>query len=117
MADAVARSAAGAGDASFFPASAEQYGTWQPQKLYVHLWAEGQIRLDWHRPLDAFGGKDGMTVAKEAMAMHVSQVKHGWKIEEGGDCDNALFGLYYTGVGPDEAGDDLFEHTSRTERE
>ena len=106
-----------AADPVSFPDSAEQYGLWQVQKCYVHLWAEGQIRLDWHRPLAAFGGRDGMTVAREAMAMHVSQVKHGWAIEEGGDCDNALFGLYFSSVGADEAGDDLFEHTSRTERE
>ena len=117
VADAVSRSVAGAADPAFFPASAAAYGTWQPQKLYVHLWGEGQIRLDWHRPLGVFGGKDGMTVAKEAMAMHASQAARGWAVEEGGDADNALFGLYFTRVGADEAGDDLFEHTGRTEGE
>ena len=99
-----------AADPEKFTASAKEYGVWQVQKCYLHLYGEGKIRLDWHRPLSAFGGKDGMTVAKEAMALHRSQVKHGWAIEEGGPCDNTLFGLVYSAVGPDEKGDDLFEH-------
>ncbi len=110
VADAVAVSLGKAADPAYAPAEAERLGTWQVRKCYMHLYGEGRIRLDWHRPLGAFGGKDGMTVAREAMAMHRSQTKHGWAIEEGGDYDNTLFGLYHTEVGPDEAGDDLFEH-------
>ena len=115
VADTVTGSVALAADAASFSDSAEEYGVWQVQKCYVHLYPEGRVKLDWHVPLTAFGGKDGMAVAREAMAMHVSQVRHGWAIEEGGDCDNTLFGLYFTAVGADERGDDLFEHTERTE--
>ena len=76
----------------------------------VHLYAEQQLKLDWHVPLTAFDGKDGETIATEALACHVSQMKHGWAMEEGGDNDNTLFGLYATTVGPDVLGNDLMEN-------
>lgn len=110
VADTVRLSVGYAADASRYAASAGEYGTWQVKKLYLHLYAENQIQLDWHTPLARFGGRDGMTVATEALAMHRSQVANGWAMEEGGACDNTLFGLCLTAVGPDEAGDDLFEH-------
>ena len=92
--------------------SAQAWGAWQVKKCYVHLWDQGKLQFDWHQPLTAFGGKDGMTVAKEAFAFHRSQTGHGWEMEEGGPCDNSLFGLYSTTVGADEARDDLMEHIS-----
>ena len=101
-----------ASDQSRFPESARQYGVWSAKKLYVHLYPERQVRMDWHIPLAAFDGKDGMTVAKEALAYHVSQVRHGWAIEEGGNKDNSLFGLYWSSVGEDTDARDLMEHTS-----
>ncbi len=110
VADTVCKAVGFAADASRFEASAKTYGVWQVKKCYLHLYAEGQIRLDWHRPLARFGGKDGLTVATEALAMHRSQVAHGWAMEDGGETDNSLFGLWFTAVGPDERGDDLFEH-------
>lgn len=110
VADTVRLCAGYAADGTKYTESFGKYGAWQVKKCYLHLYKEGQIRLDWHRPLTAFDGRDGMTVAKEAMALHRSQVKHGWQIEEGGPCDNTVFGLYFTAVGPDETGDDLFEH-------
>ena len=61
-------------------------------------------------PLVSFDGKDGETIATEALACHVSQMKHGWAMEEGGDNDNTLFGLYATTVGPDVLGNDLMEN-------
>ena len=110
IADSVTKSVGYAADGQKYPASGEAYGVWQVKKLYIHLWKENQLRLDWHRPLEAFGGRDGLTVATEALAMHRSQTARGWEMEDGGACDNRLFGLYMTQVGPDEAGDDLFEH-------
>ena len=53
---------------------------------------------------------DGEDVAQEAMLCHKSQVKHGWQVEDGGENDNSLFGLYFTCVGPDEAKNDFLEH-------
>ena len=79
------------------------------KKLYVHLWEENQVRYDWLKPLPFFGGKDGLTVATEALAFHVSQTKKGWQMEDGGPYDNALFGLQYTVVGQD-TGLDMMEN-------
>ena len=110
MADTVRLSVGYAADKTKYEDSSKAYGTWQVKKFYVHLYKENQIRLDWHVPLSHFDGKDGMTVATEALDLHRSQVANGWAMEEGGDCDNTLFGLYMTTVGPDEAGNDLFEH-------
>lgn len=110
MADTVCAAVALAADAGKYTDSAGTYGAWQVKKCYLHLYPEGQIRLDWHRPLTRFGGKDGLTVATEALAMHRSQTAHGWAMEDGGEMDNSVFGLYFTAVGPDERGGDLFEH-------
>ncbi len=110
MADACASAVHWAAEADQYPESAEAYGTWQVQKLYIHLYPENEIQLDWHKPLSAFNGKDGMTIATEALACHKSQVIKGWKMEEGGETDNSRLGLYYTAVGMDIAGNDLMEN-------
>ncbi len=115
VADTVRTSVQYAADASRYADSAREYGVWQVKKLYLHLYAENRIRMDWHVPLSRFGGRDGMTVATEALDLHRSQVANGWAMEEGGSCDNSVFGLYFTAVGPDEAGGDLFEHIGQTE--
>lgn len=109
-ADAATKAAVYAADSSKYADSAKAYGVWQVSKVYVHLYDQQQLQLDWHVPLEAFGGKDGETITTEALACHVSQMKHGWAMEEGGANDNTLFGLYYTNVGPDTAGNDLMEH-------
>ena len=93
------------------PESAELYGTWDVPKVYVHLWEENQLRMDWHVPLERFGGLDGMEVAAIAFDKHVSQRdKSQYSIHDGGDTDCSLFGLFHTTVGEDEAKNDLFEH-------
>lgn len=99
-----------AADPAQYPDSAAQYGAWQVKKLYLHLYKENQLRMDWRAPLSAFDGKDGLTVATEALAFHVSQTAHGWAMEEGGQYDNALFGLYASTVGPDVNKDDFMEN-------
>ena len=109
-ADAVTRSLKLAADPGEFPTSAKTYGAWQVKKCYVHLYGKGELLLDWHQPLNAFDGRDGLRVATEALAFHKSQTAHGWAMEDGGRMDNALFGLYYSAVGDDETRTDLMEH-------
>lgn len=109
-ADAAVKAVEYAAKEKKYASSAKAYGTWQVKKVYVHLYDKGQLSLDWHIPLDAFGGKDSMTVATEALACHASQMKHGWGMEEGGSNDNRLLGLYFTTVGEDSHGDDLMEN-------
>lgn len=99
-----------AADPAFDEPTATLYGPWQPLKLYVHLWPEGEIIFDWHRPLAAFNGQTGLEVARAAFEHHVSQQNRGYSVEESGRGDCRRLGLYWSLVGPDEALDDLLEH-------
>ena len=109
-ADAASKSILLAANPKKFTASAEDYGVWTVSKMYVHLYAENPIQLDWTQPLNAFGGKDGLTVATEGLACHVSQVNSGWTMEDSIKYDNSKFGLYYTTVGPDVLCNDFMEN-------
>ncbi len=86
-----------------------RYGVWEVPKVYIHLYEENQIKMDWKKPLSAFGGKTGLEVATEAFRKHVTQQGR-WDVWDGGDWDNSLFGLWHTTVGPDVKGGDMFEH-------
>lgn len=99
-----------AADPSVYPDQVETWGTWDIPKIYIHLYPENQIRLDWHRPMTAFPGKTAIQVAQEAIAWHKTQVEHGWAVQDGGEMDNSLFGLYRTLVGPDTEKNDFFEN-------
>lgn len=79
-------------------------------KVYMHLWKENTITMDWHQPLSAFGGMTAQDVAREAFKCHVSQQGKRWQVEDGGIWDNSQFGLFHTTVGVDEKGGDMFEH-------
>ena len=109
-ADACKLAITAAADSAKYRDSVKEYGVWQAKKLYLHLYKENQIRLDWRVPLAAFDGQDGFTIATQALQFHVSQVKNGWEMEEGGQYDNALFGLYFTTVGEDAEANDLMEN-------
>jgi len=93
-----------------FPDSAAAYGAWQAQKLYLHLYAENRITMDWNRPLASFGGKTALTVANEAYHMHVSQLEYHGNVYGAGKYSSLEYGLAFSAVGPDEAKDDFFEH-------
>lgn len=99
-----------AADAAAYPDSAAEYGAWQAQKLYLHLYGENRITMDWNEPLSAFGGKTALEVANEAYHMHVSQLEYHKNVYGDGDYNSAEYGLALTAVGPDEAKDDFFEH-------
>ena len=97
-------------DESVYPEQVEAYGTWDVPKIYIHLYEENRIQLDWDQPLTAFDGRTAIQVAADAMYWHKSQTQHGWEVTEGGEMDNSLFGLYRTLVGPDTVGKDFFEN-------
>ncbi len=99
-----------AANAKKYPKSVQAYGTWQVKKLYLHEYAQNPVVMDWHLPLEAFGGKDSFEIAQEAMLMHASQAAKGWALEDHGEHDNTLFGLYFTEVGPDKEKNDFMEN-------
>ena len=104
-----------AADSSAYPEQAREWGTWDVPKIYIHLYPENQLQMNWDVPLSNFGGKTAFDVAAEAMLQHKSQVEHGWALTPGGEMDNSLFGLYKTLVGPDVEKNDFFEHLSPPE--
>ena len=104
--------AALAADGTYDPDSAAKYGTWTVQKVYQHF-AQGisQVELEVETPLERYGGKTALEVARLAYAAHRSQRKTKYKPgaanKKKGDIVH--FGLTWSQVGPD-TGNDLFEH-------
>ena len=100
-----------AADESYDPASAELYGVWDTPKLYLHLYEENPIVMDWDQPLDSFDGLSGYEVAALAYGEHESQ--HVWDfrvypLEHVFSCYK--FGLVRSTVGPDVEKNDFMEN-------
>jgi len=98
-------------DPECFPESAEEYGAWQVKKLYLHLYGQNQIVMDWSEPLDFFGGETALSMAEKGFEMHRSQyVNQYHSVKDYGDYDCRVFGLYYTEVGEDVLKNDFLEN-------
>ncbi len=91
--------------------AAQKLPAFQVSKLYLHLWPENAVHMNWDKPLTHFGGRTAFEMAEAGFACHVSQTQW-FKVGRRGVFDCAAFGLYYTNVGPDEKLDDpdFFEH-------
>jgi LmbE family N-acetylglucosaminyl deacetylase len=103
-------------DETCFPESAARYGVWDVDKLYLHLYPENRVTMDWRVPLAAFGGRTALEIADAAFAEHVSQYP-GFRIRDTGALSCAEFGLAFTMVGPDVAKNDFFENVTLWEEE
>ena len=101
---------AAAADPTKFPASAEEYGTWEVKKYYLHLYKENQIVLDFDTPLSAFDGKTAFEMAQEAYAFHKSQRKDWLDVLKSNQYDCRKYGLYSSTVGPDVEKNDFLEN-------
>lgn len=96
--------------------------SWQVKKLYLHMYAENAIEMDWDQPLEAFDGLTGYEVAVQMYDFHVSQHEAGQKNKETGEFEVFIveprdshyscyrFGLVHTTVGVDTVGNDFFEN-------
>ena len=99
-----------AADPAYDPDSAEQYGVWQVQKLYLHLYQHNQIVMDWSEPLPFFGGDNALEIARQAYALHRSQQVTNYHVLDYGPYDCRKFGLYRTTVGEDIQQNDFLEN-------
>lgn len=90
--------------------SAAKYGLWTVQKLYLHLYGDEPLELDWNVPLSSLGGRTGLQAAQDAYALHVTQQNTDYVVTDEGPYSCALFGLAYTTVGDDVQRNDLFEN-------
>lgn len=61
-------------NAARYPGSASQYGTWDPIKVYLHLWPENAIKFRIDDPLPSFGGMTAFEVSQKAYRLHYSQL-------------------------------------------
>lgn len=105
----VCRAVEMASDENCYPESAAQYGTWQVQKLYIHLYGENTIELDMG-PVAAFQNQKVIKIAVAAMRFHKSQSRWSAEVQHANYPMNR-YGLYFTAVGPDTPGmNDMFEH-------
>lgn len=110
-------------DPTAYPASADTYGTWEIQKLYLHLYQENQIVMDYDQPLSTFGGLSAFQVTQKlGFPCHKSQqwtwfkdwlnggsvpITSATQISTYNPC---YFGLYHTTVGPDVQKNDFMEN-------
>ena len=99
-----------AADPNYDPESAAEYGTWKVKKLYVHLYEENQVHMDWHIPMEEYGGFTPWETAVEAFELHHSQYGYFRMERQSLEYDSSCFGLYHSTVGNDTAGNDLMEH-------
>lgn len=109
-ADAAQQAVALAADAGYQHKKLAYTQPWQIKKLYLHLYEQGQLRMDWRVPLEAFGGRTAFDMATAAFECHTSQLHTNYRVEDYGPYDNAKFGLAYSTVGEDVQKNDFFEH-------
>lgn len=110
LAAAVLKAASLSQDAAAYPDSAERWGVWQVQKVYLHLYPENRLELETDLPLTAFGGKTAYEIAALAYQCHASQQTGVHLISDTGEYGVRYFGLAYTAVGTDTGSNDLFEN-------
>ncbi len=112
-----------AADESRYPESFGEYGTWSVKKVYLHLYEENRIVMNYDKPLEYFGGKTAFQVSQDGFACHKSQhwtwfykwiygteekpITKATDIVKYSPC---LYGLYYSSVGLDIKGGDFFEN-------
>lgn len=100
------------------------------KKVYLHLYPENKVSMNWDEPFDALGGRTPFLVSQDAFACHKSQhwtwlynwIYYGWRkdppegtprIGKAADLKSyspCEYGLWFSSVGADEAKNDLFEH-------
>ena len=111
-----------AADPASDPATVSLYGEWNVPKLYLHLYPENQITLNWDFPLDAFGGQTAFQVSQQGFLCHLSQTNSifdNWMFGANKEITQAsqitqyspcLYGLARSTVGADMNKNDFFEN-------
>jgi len=111
-----------ANDNFFDKTSYDKYGVWQTSKVYLHLYKENKITMNYDIPLEYFDGKTAYEVSKEGYSKHLSQ-QWTWftswingknnsykKATEIKTYSPLEYGLYYSNVGKDIEKNDMLEN-------
>ncbi|MBQ6236181.1 MAG: PIG-L family deacetylase [Clostridia bacterium] len=99
-------------DPTFDVFSYEEFGTWEVQKCYLHMYPDDPLVMDIRTPLASMGGRNAFEVAEHAFKMHGSQ-QNGRHVVEGENGRYAMnrFGMAYGVV---DAGNDVFDNIDPT---
>jgi len=110
-------------DPQMFPESAQIYGTHEISKLYLHLYGNNPVTMDYDKPLNAFDGMTAFEVSQKlGFPCYKSQQQTmfpQWLYGKNNEITKASqiqtysptqFGLYHSTVGADVNRDDLFEN-------
>lgn len=89
--------------------SVENFGTWMPKKVYIHLYPKNEIKLDYSQPLKCYNEQNAFDMAHQALQKHPNALKSYRVYYTGDQYDSSKFGLYYSSVGPDKNAD-LFDN-------
>ena len=114
--DIVAAAVEAAADPAQYPESAARYGAWDTPKLYVHLYEDNRLAIDFDTPEAYFDGLSSYDVARLAFEKNLSQVDQGAAYNMVGErsdavrYDNRAFGLARSTVGGDVRHDSFFEN-------
>lgn len=117
LSKAVADSVDTSMDASVYPETAAQYGTWDVPKTYIHLYDQNKITMNLRVPLANMGNRTAIEIAQEAYKQHVSQQWCWFYVSDDYEYSCADFGLYRTLVGNDTGNDMLENITTYEEQE
>ncbi|NMD39014.1 MAG: hypothetical protein GYA87_10100 [Christensenellaceae bacterium] len=109
-ADAVINAISKSNKPKYYIKSYKEYGGWEISKLYIHLYEENKIKMDFNKPLSKFNGKTALTMAKEAFKLHTSQQKISYFPTDEGPYSIEDYGLYYSSVGDDVLKNDMLEN-------
>lgn len=100
-----------AADDTKYISSYEKYGLWDTPKLYLHLYEENKILMNWDIPLEKFNGLTAFEMAVKGYDCHKSQHIWSFAVRQGeSQYDCRWFGLYRSLVGPDIQKNDVFEN-------
>ena len=117
LADAAIWCAQHAADPAVYPASAEAFGTFDVPKLYLHLYEQNPIVMNWRVPDKSLDGRTPLQAAQDAYAFHVTQQNAGtavigkdFEVTDEGEFACNQFGLYRSTVGLDTGKNDFFEN-------
>lgn len=110
-------------DPAVFPESAQKWGTWDIPKLYLHLYEENPIVMDWDKPMENLNGMSAFQVTqKYGYPCHKSQQWTWFTTWINGDSGQITkasqiatynpckYGLYRTLVGADVQKNDFLEN-------
>lgn len=108
--NAVVRAIELAADEMAYPDSAARYGTWNVKKLYVHLYKDNAMQMNWDVPSVRYPGMTIRDVFYMAYDKNYTQTFQFSVRISGTRYDNSKFGLYYSAVGEDVQKNDFFEN-------